>query len=94
MSAVFDRAASLWRELRAEFEVYRESAYVVAETATNGVLLNERGKRNGVDPYSLFIGPEIRARAYASEELIEHWQTHPRLTFARFEAQHAHEWEN
>jgi hypothetical protein len=36
---------------------------------------------------SLFKGPDVRARAYASEELIEHWERHPRMTFEAFEAQ-------
>jgi hypothetical protein len=78
-------AFQTWRECRAEFELHRENAYRNAETDTNGVLLNDRGKRAGIDPYSLFIGPEIRALAYASEELIEHWARYPRPVFERFE---------
>lgn len=48
-------------------------------------MLNPRGVRAGVDSYSLFIGPEARAVAYASEELVEHWRTWPRPVFERFE---------
>lgn len=87
MSAIFRAAAQQWRTIRAEFEIYREAAYIRAETACNGALLNARGKKAGINAYSLFIGPEQRARAYASEELVEHWQRYPRMTFAQFEAE-------
>ncbi|WP_349862617.1 hypothetical protein [Leifsonia sp. WHRI 6310E] len=88
MSRIFALAASSWRSMRAEYEIYREGAYERAETDCNGVLLNARGKKAGVDPYSLFMGNEARALAYASEELVDHWARHPRLTFAAFERQH------
>lgn len=87
MSAIFASAASSWSEMRAEFELQREAAYERAETECNGKLLNARGRRAGVDPYSLFIGSAVRAYAYASEELVDHWVRHPRLTVAQFEAQ-------
>lgn len=87
MSAIFKLAAANWRAMRAEYENYREAAYERAETACNGVLLNERGKKAGVDAYSLFMGNEVRAYAYASEELVDHWARYPRLTFAAFEQQ-------
>ena len=60
-----------------------EHAYVQAENATNGYMLNAAGRANAIDPRSLFTGPESRARRYASEELLERWQTHHRPT-ARF----------
>lgn len=87
-SPTFGFAAEAWRAIRADFEVYREGAYELAETETNGVLLNERGKAAGIDPYSLFIGPEVRAYAYASEELIDHWTRWGRMTFTEWERQH------
>jgi hypothetical protein len=87
MSTIFAAAASQWRTVRAEYELQREGAYERAETACNGRLLNGRGRRAGIDPYSLFIGPAVRAYAYASEELVDHWARYPRLTFAEFEAQ-------
>lgn len=87
MSALFKAAANGWRVMRADFEIQREGAYLRAETACNGKLLNDRGRRAGIDPYSLFIGASARAYAYASEELIDHWARYPRLTLAEFEAQ-------
>lgn len=87
MSASFDAAVRQWRTLRADFEILREAAYERAETECNGALLNDRGRRAGIDPYSLFMGTRARAYAYASEELIDHWKVYPRLTFAEFESQ-------
>lgn len=86
-SPVFARAIEQWRDVRAQFELHRESAYLAAEAECNGALLNARGRAAGIDAYSLFIGSGSRARAYASPELIEHWSRHPRVTFAEFEAQ-------
>ncbi|POH63614.1 MULTISPECIES: hypothetical protein [Cryobacterium] len=84
-SVIFRNAIEQYHALRAEFEIVRENAYARAESECNGVLLNRRGKAAHVDPYSLFIGNEVRAMAYASPELIEHWTKHPRIPFDRFE---------
>ena len=62
-----------------------EFAWRQAEDATNGYMLNKAGRAQGIDERSLFTGPESRARRYASEELLEHWQTHPRPTARMFE---------
>lgn len=90
-SPIFMAAVAQWRGLRAEFELFRESAYAAAEHETKGNLLNARGKKAGIDPYSLFIGNEATALAYASEELIEHWSAHPRVNFEQFERQYTEE---
>lgn len=84
-SPIFAQAVAFWHQVRAEFELYREAQYTRAETELNSVLLNRRGKRARIDAYSLFIGPEVRALAYASEELVEWWTRHPRLTFEQYE---------
>lgn len=84
-SAVFTAAVDEWRTLREEFELLREAAFARAQDATNGAMLNARGRRAKIDPYSLFIGPTARAHAYASRELIDHWAAHPRVTYAQFE---------
>jgi hypothetical protein len=83
--SIVSDAFAAWREVRAEFEDYREAAYERAHEQCNGVLLNARGERAGIDPCSLFIGPQARALAYASEELRDYWQQHPRLTYEAFE---------
>jgi hypothetical protein len=87
MSLAFRHAAHLWASLRADYEDLRNAAYLQAEEATRGALLNARGRRAGIDPYSLFMGNEARAHAYASPELIEWWRDHPRVTFAAYERQ-------
>jgi hypothetical protein len=59
-------------------EVYRQ--WLAAEAATNGCMLNRAGQRGGIDERSLFTGPESRVRKYASPELIEWFESHPRPT--------------
>jgi hypothetical protein len=59
-------------------EVYRQ--WLAAEAATNGYMLNRAGQRGGIDERSLFTGPESRVRKYASPELIEWFESHPRPT--------------
>lgn len=83
--SIISEAFSTWRECRAEYDDTLYAQYMAAEEATNGAMLNARGREKGVDPFTLFMGNETRARAYASEELIEHWEKHPRITFAKFE---------
>jgi len=58
--------------------------WLAAEDATRGNMLNAAGRRADIDERSLFTGPESRARRYASEELLNHWQSHPRPTAAYF----------
>ena len=87
MSAFWDAALANWRECRADFELDLYARYVRAEAECNGVMLNARGVARDVDPLSLFMGPAVRAFAYASDELLEHWLTWPRVTYAQFEAQ-------
>ncbi len=85
--SIISEAFSAWRECRVEYDETLYTQYVAAEEATNGAMLNARGREKGIDPFSLFMGNETRALAYASEELVEHWAQHPRITFARFERQ-------
>ncbi|UPL13040.1 hypothetical protein [Microbacterium galbinum] len=85
--SIISEAFSAWRECRAEYDETLYTQYEAAEAATNGAMLNARGREKGIDPFSLFMGNETRALAYASEELVEHWAEHPRITFAKFERQ-------
>lgn len=65
----------------------RLNAYIAAETETNGALLNVKGRAAGIDPMRLFTGNRSFAYCYASEELVEWWETHPRMTFPDYERQ-------
>lgn len=85
MSPIFQFASDLYREMRQEFELTLEAAYAAAELATNGVLLNRSGRSEPIDPYSLLTGPWSRVERWASEELIEHFQTAGRPSVAEFE---------
>jgi hypothetical protein len=87
-SAFIQWAEAQRAEARAAFEDARLAAYVLAEDECNTHLLNARGERAGIDPYSLFMGTTARAYAYASEELIDHWQRRPRPIQRDFLAQY------
>ncbi|MCW2902441.1 MAG: hypothetical protein JWO67_4706 [Streptosporangiaceae bacterium] len=65
------------------------AAFLAAEAECNGVLLNKAGIAAGVEPTSLFYGPQSRAMKYASEELRNCWTEgrHARLTLAEFRRQ-------
>jgi hypothetical protein len=72
--------------LQAQFKEYADTSYLEAEAQSNGFLLNEAGRKAGIDPGSLFTGPESRARKYASDELRSYWQSKGRLTVDDFKA--------
>lgn len=83
--AAEERRRTRYAASRAERRAVIENEYVRAEAATNGYMLNQRGREAGVEPRTLFTGPENRARKYASEELLEYWESTPRPTQAMFE---------
>ena len=60
-----------------------------AEAATNGYLVNNRGRAAGIDPWSLWSGPLARAETWASWELLRFWETDRRITLTEFRAQFA-----
>jgi hypothetical protein len=80
-----ERRRERWASRRQFRASERERLYAAAETATTGYMLNRRGTEAGIDPRSLFTGPESRARKYASEELLNWWELNPRPTEAYFE---------
>ncbi|KQP81556.1 hypothetical protein [Aeromicrobium sp. Leaf291] len=88
-SPIFADAAARWREVRDAHRALVETMFVAAEAECRGNLLNRRGRDAGIDPFTLFYGTEARAYAYASDELIEFWQSHPRLPLVEFERQAA-----
>lgn len=87
MSAIFAKAAEQWSEMQADFTSYRDDAYWQALEGCRGVLVNAAGQRLHIDGYTLFVSARKYAEKYASEELLEWWRTHPRLTVKEFEAQ-------
>jgi hypothetical protein len=67
-----------------EFRAHLENEWIAAERQTRGNMLSKAGERAGVDPRSLFTGPESRARKYASRELLGYFEDHPRVSRAEF----------
>ncbi|WP_125775349.1 hypothetical protein [Antribacter gilvus] len=84
-SPIFDHAARQWVEMRQEFDLVVQAAYEAAETSTRTVLLNRRGLAAGIDPFTLITGPYSRVEAYASHELVEHFERVGRPSLERFE---------
>jgi hypothetical protein len=76
--APFRFAAAMMRRCRRDFDDVQRAAYLHAEEDCRGRLLNREGMRAGISSLSLFEGTEARAMKYASEELRDHWRTHPR----------------
>lgn len=87
MSLAFQLAVEQYHAIRDEYEVVVISAYERAVEVTCGAMVNRRGEAKGISDWDLFTHNERYARAYASEELIEHWARHPRPTFGAFERQ-------
>lgn len=87
-SAIFAEAAELWAEMKLEYDQMVEARIIIAEHRVSPAMLNKAGQDAGVTSASLFTGPESRAMKYASEELKDHWATHPRPPrLADFEAE-------
>ncbi|GAB3157983.1 hypothetical protein GCM10027059_01890 [Myceligenerans halotolerans] len=84
-SPIFEHAAAEWSLMRAEFDLVVQAAYEAAEVATNARFLNRRGMAAGIDSYSLMTGPFARVEAFASAELVEHFERVGRPSLERFE---------
>ena len=87
MSAIMDAAFESYRMMRADFELYRHSRQLRAHTELRGELLNAAGRAAGIDPATLFLGPQCRVDLYSSEELKAWFAKHGRLTVDEFETQ-------
>lgn len=89
MSLIMKAAFEQWQEMRDDFELRRHAQYERAADELRGELLNRRGWGRGIDPYSLFVGPENRAFTYASDDLQMWWcrPKNQRLTVEEFEKQ-------
>ena len=70
-----------------DFMSYVDDAYAKALEATAGVMVNAEGRAKHIDSYILYRSNRVYARKYASEELLEHWASFPRLTMAEYEVQ-------
>lgn len=80
-------ALATWRATREAFDEHLEAQLYAAERDCRGHLLNRRGLTAGIDARTLFYGPAHRVTLYASEELVEWFRHHGRLTFEQYAAQ-------
>lgn len=69
---------------RQQYDDYVAVHYDRAMIATNGQMVNERGRLAGIDSYSLFSGPVARVKKYGSEELQGFFGQNGRHTFQSF----------
>jgi hypothetical protein len=77
------RATGERNRIRAqERHEYVEQEINRAEAATNGYMLNARGRARGISERSLFYGSEDHAIRYASDELRRYWDSNARPTAA------------
>lgn len=84
MSALFEAAAQLSRQLTQDWHADVERRIRAADDDTYGYMVTREGRARGVTAWDLFTGPASRTR-YATRELQDHWRAHPRITRARFE---------
>lgn len=73
--------------VRRSYDEFTHLAYLQAEKATRGHMLNRAGQKAGINPLTLFSGPVSRARRYASEDLMRWWAGNGRMNLAQFRAQ-------
>lgn len=71
---------------RGSYRDFTYGTYISAEGTTNGQLLNPQGRAAGVDPHTLFSGPESRVRKYASDELKLWFDQNGRVLFEQYQA--------
>jgi hypothetical protein len=73
-----------WDAAVMEWLDYAHAQWLAAEHFSRGHLLNKAGLAAGVDPRDLWTGPTARAARYASEELLDFWDRHPRITRTQY----------
>lgn len=71
--------------MRSDYLGHVDNEYDKALEVCSGVLVNNIGRAAHVDGYSLFTGSQLKAMKFASEELKEYWETHPRLSLEDYE---------
>lgn len=81
------RDKARWAAVNADWLDWAQAQFLAAEAECRGYLLNKAGIAAGLDPWTLWTGPASRAARYASEELLEFWATHPRMTVSEYREQ-------
>jgi hypothetical protein len=86
-SPIFTHAAELHALMAADYAILLEAAHKAAADTLAPNLVNARGRAAGIDSWDLFARGGTYATAYATPELLEWWQTHPRPNRHTFERQ-------
>lgn len=73
-----------WDEAVTEWLDYAHAQWLAAEQACRGHLLSKAGHTAGINPRDLWTGTTARAARYASEELLDFWDRHPRITRTQY----------
>ena len=72
-----------------DYVAYREARYAAAEHATRGQMVNQAGRRRGVEGSAWFSGRGGVSTTYASDELRDWLAEHgPTLTATEYHVQH------
>lgn len=71
--------------MKSDYLSHVDAEYDKALEFCAGVLVNNLGREQHVDGYTLFTGTQSRVDKYASEELLEYWFHHPRLSVLDYE---------
>ncbi|WP_026163814.1 hypothetical protein, partial [Kribbella catacumbae] len=87
--------AEITARVKADWDEYLWSHQSEAEAATRGVLLRNDRRQEFLDMHGseratkqiLFSGPASHAYYFASRELRDFWEQHPRITYAEFAVQ-------
>jgi hypothetical protein len=83
-SAIYAYAEDLRKQMLSDFDAVSNAEYDAAHDATNGIMLNERGRFAGISAWAVFAGSPVMD-CYASEELLTWKADHPRTTRTEFE---------
>lgn len=81
------RDKARWAAVNTEWMSWAHAQFIAAEGACRGYLLNKAGQAEGMDPWLLWTGPISRVTRYASEELLEFWESNRRLTVSEYRAE-------
>lgn len=74
-----------WLRVSAEWHDFAYAQYLAADSECRGELLSKAGEKAGIIPWpALWHGPMTQARKYASDELLEFWDDHPRMTVSQY----------
>lgn len=82
-SSIYAYAESLRREMLAEYHIVQEQQYEAAVEATNGYMVNSRGRERHLTGWDVFHGPPNVFDAYATDELKEHGRPTTRTRFEK-----------